>query len=93
MEDSQSHPTTSCQHHNCRRQAIIECFECERPFCEYHLSRVHLSTLNNSGGFQVCASCLEVYAQDPDLWSILSLDMPARSVPEPRPSQWTSERG
>jgi hypothetical protein len=90
LEDTQSNPTI-CRHQNCRRNATVECFECERPFCDYHLSRVRLPFLNNKG-FQVCASCLQVYARDPDLWSILSLDTPPRPVPEPRASQWTSER-
>jgi hypothetical protein len=61
-----------CCVRSCRRAAVTCCFECDRSYCDHHLTHVWLPFLRNTGGFLVCPTCLEIYAHDPTLVAILS---------------------
>jgi hypothetical protein len=61
-----------CSVHRCRRPVVTCCFECDRPCCDHHLTHVWLPFLNNTRGFLVCPTCLDIYAHDPTLIAILS---------------------
>ena len=61
-----------CFVRRCRRPAVTCCVECDRPYCDHHLSHVWLPLLTNTGEFLVCPTCLDMYAHDPTLMAILS---------------------
>jgi hypothetical protein len=61
-----------CSVRRCRRPAVACCFECDRLYCDHHLTHVWLPFLNITGAFLVCPTCLDIYAHDPTLIALLS---------------------
>src|SRR5215469_771958 len=62
-----------CASPRCAAFAVRRCFDCDRPFCAAHLTRLQLSLAGAIRRFWVCRTCLVTYLNDPDVRRIVTV--------------------